>query len=197
MFPERADRLLNEPDPAHLRAYSLRRSGVSRAAIGPPSRPDSPRSGRSVRWCRSAPGADLTVAQARAVTLSHRLFHHRRAGHRRDERLHDRRHLGAFGHGRRHRLIITKTTGRRGSDYFYFLYRGRQEGYCDLPHLPMEHVEDAILRYWASQRLPRWGQRASTGKPSGNAPCDEHQPAASPRTTHGQAGEHRPGRRRT
>jgi site-specific DNA recombinase len=56
--------------------------------------------------------------------------------------------------GRRHRLIITKATGRRGTDYFYFLCRGRQEGVCDLPYLPMEHVEDAALKYWGSQRLP-------------------------------------------
>jgi len=55
--------------------------------------------------------------------------------------------------GRRHRLIITKATGRRGVDYFYFLCRGRQEGVCDLPHLPMEHVEEAVLRYWSTQRL--------------------------------------------
>jgi site-specific DNA recombinase len=55
--------------------------------------------------------------------------------------------------GRRYRLIITKTTNRHGTDYFYFLCRGRQEGVCDLPHLPMEHIEDAVLRYWATQRL--------------------------------------------
>ena len=55
--------------------------------------------------------------------------------------------------GRRHRLIITKATGQRGVDYFYFLCRGRQEGECDLPYLPIEHVEDAVLQYWAGQRL--------------------------------------------
>jgi site-specific DNA recombinase len=55
--------------------------------------------------------------------------------------------------GERQRLIITKTTNRHGTDYFYFLCRGRQEGVCDLPHLPMEHIEDAVLRYWATQRL--------------------------------------------
>jgi hypothetical protein len=57
--------------------------------------------------------------------------------------------------GRRHRLVITKATGRRGTDYFYFLCRGRQEGVCDLPHLPMEHVEYAVLSYWATQSLPK------------------------------------------
>jgi site-specific DNA recombinase len=56
--------------------------------------------------------------------------------------------------GRRSRLIITKANGRRGTEYFYFLCRGRQEGVCDLPHLPLEYVEDAVLRYWHTQRLP-------------------------------------------
>jgi site-specific DNA recombinase len=58
-------------------------------------------------------------------------------------------------HGRRGRLIITKATGRRGTEYFYFLCRGRQEGLCDLPYMPMEHVEEAILKYWGTQRLPQ------------------------------------------
>lgn len=49
--------------------------------------------------------------------------------------------------------FITRATGRRGTDYFYYLCRGRQEGVCDLPYLPTEHVEDAVLQYWASQRL--------------------------------------------
>jgi site-specific DNA recombinase len=56
--------------------------------------------------------------------------------------------------GRHSRLIITRATGRRGVEYFYFLCRGRQEHVCDLPHLPMEYVEDAVLRYWGTQRLP-------------------------------------------
>jgi hypothetical protein len=56
--------------------------------------------------------------------------------------------------GERHRLILMKATGRRGTDYFYVLCRGRQEGICDLPYLAVEHVEEAVLRYWASQRLP-------------------------------------------
>jgi site-specific DNA recombinase len=56
--------------------------------------------------------------------------------------------------GRRARLILTKATGRHGTDYFYFLCRGRQDGLCDLPYLPMEHVEDAVLEHWAAETLP-------------------------------------------
>jgi DNA invertase Pin-like site-specific DNA recombinase len=58
-----------------------------------------------------------------------------------------------YQQGRRSRLIITKATGRRGVVYFYFKCRGRQERVCDLPHLAMEYVEDAVLRYWGTQRL--------------------------------------------
>jgi site-specific DNA recombinase len=62
--------------------------------------------------------------------------------------------------GRQHRLIITRATGRRGTDYFYFLCRGRQEGACDLPYLPMEHVEDAVLRHWGANASPRGSSSA-------------------------------------
>jgi site-specific DNA recombinase len=30
----------------------------------------------------------------------------------------------------------------------------RPRGGCDLPHLPVEYVEDAIADYWSTQRLP-------------------------------------------
>lgn len=55
--------------------------------------------------------------------------------------------------GEYRRLIITKTTNRHGVDYFYFLCRGRQERVCDLPYLPMEHVEDVVLYHWATERV--------------------------------------------
>ncbi len=57
-------------------------------------------------------------------------------------------------HDRRGRLIITKVTNRHGADYWYFLCRGRQDGICDLPYLPMEHVEDAVIDHWGTQTLP-------------------------------------------
>jgi hypothetical protein len=55
--------------------------------------------------------------------------------------------------GERRRLILTTTTNRYHATYVYFLCRGRQDGTCDLPHLPLEHVEDAVLRHWATQHL--------------------------------------------
>ena len=58
-----------------------------------------------------------------------------------------------YEQGRIMRLILTKARGRRGVDYFYFLCRGRQQGLCDLPHLPVEHVDDAVLRHWATEQI--------------------------------------------
>lgn len=56
-------------------------------------------------------------------------------------------------HGRISRLIVTKAVGRRGTEYFYFKCRGNQEGFCDLPHLPIPYVEDEVMRHWHSERL--------------------------------------------
>ena len=56
--------------------------------------------------------------------------------------------------GRTARLIYTEATGRHGKRYAYFLCRARQEGLCDLPHLSAAHVEDAIVRHYATLRLP-------------------------------------------
>jgi site-specific DNA recombinase len=55
--------------------------------------------------------------------------------------------------GTRGRLVLTRATGRHGGEYAYFLCLGRRDGACDLPHLPTEYVEDAVERYWSTQRL--------------------------------------------
>lgn len=50
--------------------------------------------------------------------------------------------------GRTTRLIYTEAKGRNGTRYGYFFCRGRQEGFCDLPHLPSWQVEDAIEEHY-------------------------------------------------
>jgi site-specific DNA recombinase len=55
--------------------------------------------------------------------------------------------------GERRRLILTVTTNRHGVSYRYFLCRGRQDKVCDLPRLPVEEVEEAVLRHWANHRI--------------------------------------------
>ncbi|NQE67353.1 hypothetical protein NG2371_01805 [Nocardia gamkensis] len=57
-------------------------------------------------------------------------------------------------HNRTSRLIYTEARGRNGHYYGYFLCRGRQERVCDLPHLPAERVEQAIVDHYATLRLP-------------------------------------------
>ncbi|GAA4738390.1 hypothetical protein GCM10023350_23280 [Nocardioides endophyticus] len=52
------------------------------------------------------------------------------------------------------RLIYTEARGRNGGRYGYFLCRARQDGLCDLPHLPAVAVEDAIERNCSSLTLP-------------------------------------------
>ncbi|SHH31019.1 Site-specific DNA recombinase [Jatrophihabitans endophyticus] len=49
---------------------------------------------------------------------------------------------------RRSRLIYTEVTKGPGRVYGYFLCRGRQEGFCDLPHLPSWQVEEQIERHY-------------------------------------------------
>ncbi|WP_280314748.1 recombinase family protein [Nocardia wallacei] len=56
--------------------------------------------------------------------------------------------------GRTSRLIFTQHTGRAGKKYSYFVCRGRQDGLCDLPHLRIEAVEDAVVEHYHTLQLP-------------------------------------------
>lgn len=53
-----------------------------------------------------------------------------------------------------HRLIVMAVTGRGGDRYFYYLCRGRQDGVCDLPFLPVEVLEDAVARFYQQFMTP-------------------------------------------
>lgn len=57
--------------------------------------------------------------------------------------------------GRTSRLIYTEATGRNGQRYGYYLCRSRQEGTCDLPHLAVARVEDAIAARTPCCACPR------------------------------------------
>ncbi len=48
--------------------------------------------------------------------------------------------------GRDRQLIYSRATNAHGTEYEYFLCAGRQDGTCDLPHLPVALVEDALVR---------------------------------------------------
>jgi site-specific DNA recombinase len=48
--------------------------------------------------------------------------------------------------GRSRQLIYSRATNANGTAYEYYLCAGRQDGTCDLPHLPVALVEEAIQR---------------------------------------------------
>ncbi len=52
------------------------------------------------------------------------------------------------------RLIYTEARGRNGELYSYFLCRGRQDGLCDLPYLPVDQVERGVEADYATLQLP-------------------------------------------
>lgn len=56
--------------------------------------------------------------------------------------------------GRTCRLIFTEASGRGGT-YAYYLCRGRQDGLCDLPYLPVTKVEWAVADHYATLGLPK------------------------------------------
>jgi site-specific DNA recombinase len=56
--------------------------------------------------------------------------------------------------GRTSRLVYSESRGRNGTRYGYFKCLGRQAGVCDLPHLPVAQVEQAVERAYAQLELP-------------------------------------------
>ncbi len=57
--------------------------------------------------------------------------------------------------GRTSRLVYNSVRGNNGTRYAYFVCRGRQDGFCDVPHLAVELVEDAIVEHYRGLRLPK------------------------------------------
>ncbi|GFG50806.1 recombinase family protein [Mycolicibacterium agri] len=52
-----------------------------------------------------------------------------------------------YDHGRTSRLIYTEAKGR-SKRYGYFLCRARQDGICDLPHIAVARVEQAVIDHY-------------------------------------------------
>ena len=66
------------------------------------------------------------------------------------ERSHNHYLKGLLYCGRcKYRLIVQRAVGQRGGVYYYFFCRGRQQGLCDLPFIPVEVLEDAVVHYYA------------------------------------------------
>ena len=65
-------------------------------------------------------------------------FHYLKGGFLHCERCHKA--------GRRSRFVYTEAKGKGGT-YAYYLCRGRQDGHCDMPYLPVSLVEDYVERH--------------------------------------------------
>lgn len=61
--------------------------------------------------------------------------------------------------GRTSRFVYTQAKGKGGT-YAYYLCRGRQEGHCDMPYLPVALVEEAVEHHVTGISLqPEWAER--------------------------------------
>lgn len=56
------------------------------------------------------------------------------------------------------RFVVTFVRGRHGGEYYYFYCRGRQKGLCDLPGIPVEVAEEAVMAHYADALTlpPEW-----------------------------------------
>jgi len=78
----------------------------------------------------------------------------RRAGGTR-ERNHNHYLKGTvWCHRCQRRLIINRAKNKQGKLYFYYLCRGRRDETCDLPHLPVQQVENAVVDHYATLHIP-------------------------------------------
>src|SRR5262249_24368516 len=46
------------------------------------------------------------------------------------------------------RFIVQRAKGRRGGIYYYFFCRGRQDGICDHPYVPVEVMEKTVIQHY-------------------------------------------------
>jgi site-specific DNA recombinase len=55
------------------------------------------------------------------------------------------------------RFIVQRAVGN-GGEYFYWLCRGRQKGRCDMPYIPIDVLEEAVVRYYGDALVldPEW-----------------------------------------
>jgi site-specific DNA recombinase len=79
------------------------------------------------------------------------------------------------------RLIVQKARSRRGGEYYYFFCIGRQKGTCDLPYLPVETLEEAVVRHYGEAVLLPEEVRAQIRTGVDGAVTDNYQLTASMR----------------
>lgn len=71
-------------------------------------------------------------------------------------RIHHHYLKGTVACGRcRGRLGLMKVTGNGGRYDYFFCYRRQRNAGCDLPYLPVDHVETVVAGHWAREQLTR------------------------------------------
>ncbi len=49
----------------------------------------------------------------------------------------------------KHRMLMQRTAARNGEGYYYYFFcSGQRKGLCDLPYIPVEVLEEAVVRYY-------------------------------------------------
>ena len=83
-----------------------------------------------------------------------------RSGSGTRERTHNHYLKGLFWCARcKQRFIVQRTKARNGEGhYVYFFCIGRQKGLCDQPYIPVEALEEAVVRYYGDMftATPEW-----------------------------------------
>ncbi len=51
------------------------------------------------------------------------------------------------------RMIIQRSIGKAGGEYFYFFCRGKQQGVCNSRHIPFDLVEDQVIEHYRTVQL--------------------------------------------
>lgn len=51
------------------------------------------------------------------------------------------------------RMIIQRSIGKTGGEYFYFFCRGKQQGVCNSRHIPFDLVEDQVIEHYRTVQL--------------------------------------------
>ena len=78
-------------------------------------------------------------------------------------------------------LVVQRARGRRGGEYYYFFCIGRQKGTCDLPYMPVEVLEEAVVRHYGEAVLLPETIRARIRAGVDNAVTDDYQLTATMR----------------
>jgi site-specific DNA recombinase len=106
---------------------------------------------------------EAIVEEDRLDRLQRILDGHSGSGNR--ERTHNHYLKGTLYCARCEQRFIVQRAAGNGGEYFYWLCCGRQKGLCDMPYIPIEILEEAVVRYYSDVLVldPEWLTAVSEG----------------------------------